>query len=474
MKVMLRYRHPGVYIEEDSFFPRAVRQVATGIPAFIGYTEKGTNRPIRITSMEEFERNFGGAYQNLPTFIIDAESNSVSPESPIPTTATYCLYYQLQMYFANGGDACYIVSAGNFSKSDEPTLSEQLAALSRLKDEDEPKLLVLSDARAVKDSGEYHLLMGRAIDFCSDHGNRFLICDVKPADKIASDRVLGAASIFRKHLVSRNRSYGAAYFPDIKTTLTWSYKEQDISIKHLQDHRISVLRHSAETLAEDPSRGKESLYHAAGGLYRLQYHNIIKVIDTVRLELPPSGAVAGVYAMVDQMRGVWKSPANVALNQVLKPSVPITNYEQRKLNNDAEGKSINAIRQFPGKGALIWGARTLDGNSSEWKYVAVRRSCNMVQETIQNAIKTFVFEANDADTWQNVKNMVANYMHGLWRRGALAGSRPSEAYFVKVGLGETMTQQDINEGRMSVEIGLALIRPAEFIILRFAQKMSES
>lgn len=470
---MLRFRYPGVYIRENSFFPNPIQPVPMHVPAFIGYTEKGTSRPIRIASMREFEQNFGGAYQDLPAFTVDWDSGTVQPEIPIPSKPVYSLYYQLQMYFANGGDRCYIVSAGRYKKSGESSAGDHFSALEKLDSEEEPKLIVLPDARAISDSQEYHSLLSRTIDRCADHGARFTICNIKPADPSVTDPVLDAAARFRTHLTSNNRSYGAAYFPDIKTILTYCYKEEQISIKHLQEHRISVLRHRAETLAEDPSREKESLYHVSGGLYRPLYLKIIKLIDAVTLELPPSGAVAGVYAQVDQERGVWKSPANVALKNVLKPTVPITDFEQRTLNTDPRGISINAIRHFQGRGAVIWGARTLDSSHSEWRYIAVRRCSNMVKETVQNAVKTFVFESNDADTWQTVKNMVVNYLHRLWRQGALAGSRPSEAYFVKVGLGETMTQQDILEGRMSVELGMALIRPAEFIILKVTQNMKE-
>src|SRR5690606_26804087 len=138
------------------------------------------------------------------------------------------------------------------------------------------------------------------------------------------------------------------------------------------------------------------------------------------------------------------------------------------------GKSVNAIRAFVGSGILVWGARTLAGNDNEWRYISVRRFYNMVEETVKNASRPFVFEPNDANTWVKVKSMVRNYLTSLWRQGALAGAKPEDAFYVYVGLGETMTALDILEGRMIVEIGMAAVRPAEFIILRFAHKMQES
>jgi phage tail sheath protein FI len=191
--------------------------------------------------------------------------------------------------------------------------------------------------------------------------------------------------------------------------------------------------------------------------------------------LPPSPAVAGAYASVDRNRGVWKAPANVSLAAVIGPVTKITNSEQDDLNVDATaGKSINAIRAFTGKGTLVWGARTLAGNDNEWRYVSVRRLFNMIEESAQKSTAFAVFEANDATTWLKVRAMIEAYLYGLWEQGALAGPTPEAAYFVHVGLGTTMTAQDVLEGRMIVEIGIAAVRPAEFIILRFSHKMQEA
>ncbi len=189
--------------------------------------------------------------------------------------------------------------------------------------------------------------------------------------------------------------------------------------------------------------------------------------------LPPSGAIAGVYAMVDRTRGVWKAPANLSLSSVIGPSVKIDNQEQEDLNVHDTGKSINAIRAFTGKGTLVWGARTLAGNDNEWRYVPVRRFFIMVEESVKKASEPFVFEPNDANTWIKVKVMIENFLTLQWRAGALQGAKPEQAFFVNVGLGTTMSEVDILEGRMIVEIGMAAVRPAEFIILRFSHKMME-
>ena len=205
------------------------------------------------------------------------------------------------------------------------------------------------------------------------------------------------------------------------------------------------------------------------------YNKIKSEINKLRVILPPSALIAGVYARVDANNGVWKAPANVSLKYVVKPTVKITNEMQDRLNVDTTaGKSINAIRSFTGKGTLVWGARTLAGNDNEWRYVPVRRFFNMVEESVKKATEQFVFETNDANTWVKVRAMIENFLIQQWRAGALAGAKPEHAFYVRIGLGQTMTAMDILEGKMNVEIGMAVVRPAEFIILKFSHKMQES
>jgi uncharacterized protein len=205
------------------------------------------------------------------------------------------------------------------------------------------------------------------------------------------------------------------------------------------------------------------------------YQSVLSKINETPVELPPGAAVAGIYARVDNNRGVWKAPANVVVSGILGPSVKIDDKDQASLNVDAtSGKSINAIRAFTGKGTLIWGARTLAGNDNEWRYIPVRRFFNMVEESVKKATAFAVFEPNDANLWVKIKGMIENFLTTLWRQGALAGATTDQAFFVRVGLNETMTSLDILEGRMIVEIGMAAVRPAEFIILKFSHLMQQA
>jgi hypothetical protein len=206
------------------------------------------------------------------------------------------------------------------------------------------------------------------------------------------------------------------------------------------------------------------------------YNNITAQLQAnYTMQLYPSSTMAGIYASVDRDRGVWKAPANVSINGVVAPSVNISAQDQENLNVDAgSGKSINAIRAFAGKGILVWGARTLAGNDNEWRYINVRRLFIMAEESIQKASEFVVFEPNDGNTWTRVRGLITNFLTNLWRDGALAGATPKDAFFVKVGLGETMTAQDILEGKLIIQVGLAAVRPAEFIILQFSHKLQES
>lgn len=205
------------------------------------------------------------------------------------------------------------------------------------------------------------------------------------------------------------------------------------------------------------------------------YNQIKSALSQQRVTLPPSPAMAGVYASVDRDRGVWKAPANVAVNAVIAPTQKISSADQDDLNIDATGgKSINAIRSFAGKGTLVWGARTLAGNDNEWRYISVRRLFNLIEESTRKATSFAVFEPNDASTWLKVKAMIDTYLYGLWERGALVGGAPDKAYYVNIGLGKTMTAQDILNGYMNVEIGIAAVRPAEFIVLKFSHKLQEA
>lgn len=190
--------------------------------------------------------------------------------------------------------------------------------------------------------------------------------------------------------------------------------------------------------------------------------------------LPPSAAIAGIYTMVDNSRGVWKAPANVTLNYVDSPAEDIDDDQQAGLNAPTHGKSVNVIRTFRGEGIKVWGARTLDGNSLDWRYVNVRRTLLFLEESVKNAARAYVFEPNDAGTWINMKCMIESFLRSVGNVAVWRAATPEDAYEVYVGLGDTMTGDDILNGIMRITVLVAVSHPAEFIEITFQQQMQKS
>ncbi|OXB06250.1 phage tail sheath C-terminal domain-containing protein [Flavobacterium pectinovorum] len=693
------YKTPGVYIEEIVKFPPSVAQVETAIPAFIGYTEKATNKingdlklqPTRITSLLEYERFFGFAKPEttISVTINDVSGNSGDTRSIIvdqPTSKQpFLMYYSMQLFFANGGGPCYIISVGRYGndldETDSPVtvitnsdaLNDGLAELEKV---DEPTLILFPDATKVDGilPDSFYGLYNNALAQCHNLQDRFTLIDTLSYDESSpTDPNIDAL----RNIISSEKDtikYGAVYYPHLETILDYTFDASKITVKHysytakaydqiaagleliegptgidatvaklvddsvagdiagevsdmflqmysnnatgfnlgvtfvtdaakktaflknldkvlatlesltllrnslndeanaaistisdedmviagnissaltafnlnftatnkidsvyknlktlkkkIQDENtaakmlkiistddvsfdkelkklliydqlnlqtgitgltnnfsgvkgtlLTLLNHIKSVNGKDVNNGALNgrKLSALEDIDNATFNKILTEIYNLPITLPPSSAVAGVYARVDRDRGVWKAPANVSLNYVIKPTVKITNTIQDNLNVDTvAGKSINAIRSFTGKGTLIWGSRTLAGNDNEWRYVPVRRFFNMAEESIKKATEQFVFEPNDANTWIRVRAMIENFLILQWRAGALAGAKPEQAFYVRIGIGQTMSALDILEGRMIVEIGMAVVRPAEFIILRFSHKMQES
>jgi phage tail sheath protein FI len=184
----------------------------------------------------------------------------------------------------------------------------------------------------------------------------------------------------------------------------------------------------------------------------------------VIVKTPPSGHLAGVYARTDAIRGVHKAPANEPIRGALDLCYKVTREEQGELN----AAGVNCLRFFPDAGIRIWGARTLAAEASEWRYISVRRLFNMVEESIENGTRWTVFECNDSRTWKSIERDIRAFLTLVWRDGALKGETPDQAFFVKCDE-ETNPAEVIDAGRLVTEIGIAPVKPAEFIIFRIFQ-----
>ena len=452
---MSDYKTPGVYVEEKSILPGSVAGVSTAVPAFIGYTVKaGVNddlfyKPTRITTFKEYESLFGPG--KLETITVNANTDPITVTVTIPNRF---MYYSMQMFFNNGGEACYIVALNE--QTDTAHGSERSkfeSAVKALELEDEPTMIVLVDGVNMS-AEDYYSVCQMVLGQCHRLKDRFAIFDVIQA---TNKTTLENAAAFRAGIGMNYLSYGAAYYPYLQTTLKYQYSDTSVKVNYASSTNIDLG-------ADEIKVNQTELYN-----------RIKKAIEKYSVILPPGAAVAGSYAGVDRDRGVWKAPANISLAYVSNPNQKLTEGENDGLNVDPEtGKSINAIRSFAGKGVLIWGARTLAGNDNEWRYVPVRRLFIYIEESIKKATSFAVFEPNNAMTWLKLRSMVESFLDNLWRQGALAGGKTEDAYFVQVGLGTTMTSQDILEGRLIIKVGIAAVRPAEFIILEFTHKLQQS
>lgn len=205
--------------------------------------------------------------------------------------------------------------------------------------------------------------------------------------------------------------------------------------------------------------------------YGALYHPWLTVFDPLdkkNISIPPSGSVMGIYARSDNSRGVHKAPANEVVRACVGLDVQFNKGEQDILNP----KGVNLIRAFPGMGIRVWGARTASSDGS-WKYINVRRLFIFIEESIKANTNWAVFEPNDEVLWVRVQRTIEVFLTNLWRNGSLAGTSPDEAFFVNIGR-TTMTQDDIDNGRLICIIGVAPVKPAEFVIFRITQKTGDA
>ena len=487
----MTYKSPGVYIEEVSLFPPSVAEVETAIPAFMGYTVTATKdgapitEPLKISSLIEFEQYFGTAPKSnaLATVKVSEDPLIVKKDDPDPAQKTYekhvaykvqlipgdkiafsIFYYAIRMFYENGGGECYIASVG-VANNEKPKVKNFTDALEQIKNIDEPTILVAPEA-VFLDAADYTSLYQAMIKQASELKDRVVILDPIYTKK---PNITDDVKAFRANVTGDREDlrYSAAYYPWLNTSVKYEYDPEEI-----------VFAENSQILTNDKLGAdlKDKKLSEVKASHNLLYEQVKSELEkSFRVTLPPSSSMAGVYASVDTERGVWKAPANVVLKSVVSPAIQISRFQQDDMNIDTEGtKSINAIRTIPGKGVAVWGARTMDGNDKEWRYINVRRFFNMVEESIQKSTIWAVFEPNTKNTWVKVKGMIESYLLVKWIEGALAGSKPEEAFFVKVGLPETMTSDDVLEGKMIVKVGLAVSRPAEFIIIQFTHKAQTS
>ena len=408
---MSKHEAPGVYIEEVSAFPPPIVEVDSAVPAFVAQS------------------------------------------------AYYPIYFALQMFFDNRGRRCYVASVGAYSTSSPltPDLAALTQGLTALALEEDVTLIAVPEAPWLSVT-DYTTLAATVLEQCRERRDRFAIFDLFDGANPNVD-LPAARACFPD---GRESMYGAVYYPDLGTTLTLPYVETPAADGKRMTSNASVRLNGSAPID----------VASLAGASQTQYDTAVAAVRGYRLTIPPSGAIAGVYVANDAAHGVWQAPANAPLASVFAPVVMLTSRQAERLGVDPSGgKSVNTIRAFPGKGTLVWGARTLAGNDAEWKYVPVRRFLTVIEQSITRSTRWAVFEPNNANTWVRIRGVIENYLTVKWRDGALMGTTPREAFFVRCGLGDTMTVQDISDGRLIVDIGVAPARPAEFVVIRISHQV---
>ncbi|MEZ4779141.1 MAG: phage tail sheath C-terminal domain-containing protein [Flavobacteriaceae bacterium] len=516
---------PGVYIHEQNAFPNSIVPVATAVPAFIGYTPQAeyegnsyVNVPRKISSFADFEAVFCIQNQSPPAppakqyepqyyLVPQKEKPVIGPYIlleglyyallPDPNSIYY-LYNSIRLFYENGGGDAYIVSVGTYGKplgkpmntgdaliNTNVQLNSLLAGLETLKNELEPTMYLCPDATLLTVEDNSTLMQAMLLQ-SSNMMTSIAIFDViggKYPDPILYTNDIDA---FRNSVGANGLDFGTVYYPFIGTTIT---PASEIDYTNLFGGAIKPLA-ALINPPTNPNQAVENILEGIeGGAGRLTvaqfqaalmnasktYASIMKlVLEDVNL-LPPSGGMAGVITTTDNQIGVWQAPANTTIVSAVSVPIRLTDAQQAPLNVDAvSGKSINAIRFFNGLGILVWGARTLDGNSLDWKYLPVRRTLIFLEQSCKLAAQAYVFEPNNATTWEAVKTMISSFLTSIWKEGGLQGATPTDAFSVACGLGSTMTPEDILLGFMNVTVKVAVVHPAEFIVISFQQQMPTS
>lgn len=515
---------PGVYINELNAFPNSVVPIATAVPAFIGYTPQAvyegksfTFLPVRITSLADFVAIF--CYQVPPPpasqapqydpeyyfvlqkskpekgdyMVIDGKYYSIVPD---PNTIYY-MYNSIKLFYDNGGADAYIVSVGGYgAPSGVPmtpgtqiinpnvSLTDLKAGLDALLQEQEPTMYICPDATLLSVENNSTLMQEMLLQNLQMQ-TAISVFDIIGGNNPDPIMFMDDITLFRNSTGSQGLNYGTAYYPFIGTTIMQS---GDINYTNMfggdtkqLDALINPTGDNASINAimaniNNPNSGltvtqnNNSLLNASS-----TYSLMVKHVLTDANVLPPSSAMAGVMTTVDNQDGVWQAPANISIVTAVSLPIRLTETQQGGLNMDAvSGKSINAIRFFNGQGILVWGARTLDGNSLDWKYLSVRRTLIYLEQSCKLAANAYVFQPNTKNTWEAVKAMISSFLTNTWKEGGLQGANAADAFSVDCGLGTTMTGDDILNGLMNVTVQVAVVHPAEFIVLSFQQKMVAS
>jgi phage tail sheath protein FI len=522
---MPTYAAPGVYVEEVPSSQKVLTAAATAIAAFVGFTERAPDddptdpdgvKPRLVTSWTQFEQLYGsfknGCVLPLAVYGYFQNGGTIAYIVRIPNTTPAGEPAQLSLPAADRalGKPLTVTSI-----EPDANLTVVIEAGTETDDSDEEEdgpspftLLVREGAKVVESYPDLTLTPGdrnaeKVVNATSKRVKvKVELADgvdlssmlevfkpgVFPLEKAEPVRVPVSGKKFAGSESARTGINGLTIaeevtmvlVPDLVTAATKADGTLDLGmwkavqtalIGHceLQGNRMAILDSPPGMTPQQIKewRSDVAMYDSQFAAF---YYPWIKVDNPAgtngdrEMFIPPSGHVAGVWARTDDTRGVWKAPANDTIRGCLDIERAITKNEQGLLNPIG----INCIRPFGTRGIRIWGARTLSSDS-DWRYINVRRLFNMIESTILDGTQWAVFEPNDVKLWEGVNRTLTGFLTGLWKSGALFGASADQAFYVKCD-GETNPPESIDEGKLVVEVGLAPVKPAEFVIFRISQQ----
>ena len=520
---MPTYAAPGVYVEEVPSAQKVLTAAATAIAAFVGFTSKSPEddasdpeglKPRLVTSWAQFEELYGGYAEGcmLPIAVRGYFDNggTIAYIARVPHTSPSGQPSQLALPAADRAlgsplELTSVAPDANISvvvevadagpDPDDGPNPFNLSVLEAGKTVESFENLTLSsgdrNVETVVNASSTRLKVKVNLDQSVDLSSMidvmrpgtYSLEQAPPTPVPVSGRRFAGSESARTGIngLAIADDVTMVIVPDLVTAATKPDKTLDLSlwkavqtslITHCEQHgnRMAILDAppgmSPQTMKE--WRSSVAMYDSP---FAALYYPWIKVENPLasngsdgEVLVPPSGHIAGVWARVDETRGVWKAQANETIAGTLDVEYPVTKAEQSLLNPIG----INCIRPFGTRGIRIWGGRTLSSDT-DWRYLNVRRLFNMVETTILDGTQWAVFEPNDVKLWEGVKRTLNGFLTGLWRDGALFGTSADQAFYVKCDA-ETNPPQSIDEGKLVVEVGIAPVKPAEFVIFRISQQ----
>jgi uncharacterized protein len=510
---MPNYYSPGVYVEEVDSGSRPIEGVATSVAAFVGFARKGPfNKPTLVTNWTQFTESFGdyvegtylahavfGYFANGGTIAyvvrVGEEANNNNARAALPAATSNGkektdAFRIVALDAGDGGNDLQV----EIDKATHGSPDETFKLVVKKKDQPDP--VEVFDDLTIKSGVQ------NAVKVVNARSNTIQLEAAEPDAPITAMPALGPVALAggtppKGQTITKEEYVGDSTarsgfggleeidevtmvcVPDVMAAYQQGLKngKATFTVEDLQVVQQAMVTHCEQmgdrvAILDAPPglKVRDMLDWRAKTNYDSKYATLywpwIKVSDPAtgnNINVPPSGHMAGIWARSDATRGVHKAPANEVVRGAIALETRITKGEHDLLNP----VGINCVREFPGLGIRVWGARTISSDAS-WRYLNVRRLFNYIEESVLEGTQWVVFEPNDQDLWARVRRTLTAFLLGVWRDGALFGATPEEAFYVKCDA-ENNPPESVDAGRLICEIGIAPVKPAEFVVFRIAQ-----